>query len=379
MADATDSTVIRSFKFRLLPNKKQHEALERILESQRQLYNGALDHRIGAYRKAGKTMTLYSQQKELTELRLEPEFANVPANLQRWTLRRLDTAYSDFFRRMKNGEKAGFPRFRGYGWWNTFGFAEWSGIRFHGKRIRFKGMPGGLRAHLHRPMPDGKPLCCTFTRDAKGWNISIQCLVTIVALAETGRSVGIDMGLKELCVFSTGEIIPNPKKARSAEKRQRRLQRALQRCERGKKNRIKAKRRLARLAMKTANARRTYLHQVSANLVRQNDAIYIENLNVKGLAGGMLAKSVHDAGWGLLREFITYKAESAGRTVIAVDPKNTTQACSGCGVIVPKKLAERWHECPDCGLSLDRDHNAALNILKRGGTASRASQLKAVA
>ena len=101
--------------------------------------------------------------------------------------------------------------------------------------------------------------------------------------------------------------------------------------------------------------------------MRENDLIAVENLNVKGLAASMLAKSVNDASWATLRKFITYKAAKAGRVVAAVDPKNTTQICSGCGVIVPKTLSDRWHDCPECGLSLDRDHNAALNILARRG------------
>jgi putative transposase len=234
-------------------------------------------------------------------------------------------------------------------------------------------VPGSLRIHLHRPLPEGKPLCCTFTRDAKGWHICLQYRVPVAALPKTGREIGVDMGLKELCVLSTGEVIPNPQKARKAEKKQRRLNRALRRCERGKRNRLKAKRRLARLHLHTANSRKTYLHQIAAKLVRENDAIYIEDLNVKGLGRSRLAKSVHDAGWAALRKFIADKAEYADRLVVAVDPKNTSQECSGCGELVPKKLKDRTHSCPHCGLVLCRDVNAARVILKRAGSAARAA------
>jgi putative transposase len=129
--------------------------------------------------------------------------------------------------------------------------------------------------------------------------------------------------------------------------------------------------------MRIRNSRATYLHQATARLVRENDIIAIEKLNIKGLASGMLAKSVNDAAWAKFKEFLTYKAASAGRQIIEVDPRNTTQACPGCGVIVPKGLGDRWHECPDCGLSLDRDENAVRNILARSGAIG--AQDKAVA
>ena len=141
------------------------------------------------------------------------------------------------------------------------------------------------------------------------------------------------------------------------------MQQRLMRSKIGGRRRSKAKQRLARLHTKIASRRSTYLHQVSARLVRDNDLTAIEALNVKGLAAGMLARSAQDAAWGKLIQYLRYKAENAGCTLIEVNPKNTTQACSGCGVIVPKKLKDRWHDCPDCSLSLDRDHNAARNIL----------------
>jgi putative transposase len=147
----------RTYKFRLLPTRKQHQALRKICESQRQLYNAALQERIDCYRKTGKSLRYLDQCKALTELRDDPEFSAVPANLQRWTLRRVEEAYQGYFGRVMRGEKAGFPRFRGIGWWKSFGFNEVGGLRFDGRRIRFKGLPGGLRVHLHRPLPARAP------------------------------------------------------------------------------------------------------------------------------------------------------------------------------------------------------------------------------
>jgi putative transposase len=177
-------------------------------------------------------------------------------------------------------------------------------------------------------------------------------------------------------MLSTGEAIPNPKKARKAHKRQRRLQRALDRCERGKKNRLKAKARLARFHAKVARRRRTYLHQVSAKLVRDYDLIAVEKLNVKGLAAGMLARDVHDAGWATLKEMLRYKAERAGARLIEVDCRKTSQTCPECGQVAKKTLSERIHRC-DCGCVLDRDHAAALVILQRGCSESRVPQDRA--
>ncbi len=364
---ATDSipSSILTYKYRLLPTKKQHAALDSILESQRTLYNCALEHRIGAYRRAKQHVTLYDQMKELTELRKDPEFAAVPAVLQRWTLRRLDDAYKSFFRRVQvKGEKAGFPRFRGKGRWVSFGFSEFKGIRISDRRLTIKGLPGGLRIHLHRPPPDGNPLCCTFTRDAKGWYVCLQYRVPNATLAITGRSVGVDVGLTHLATLSTGEQIPNPRTAQRAEKKLQRKQRALARCERNSRRRRKVRAALARAHMQIRNMRTTYLHQVSARLVRENDTIAVEKLNVRGLTSGMLAKSVNDAAWSRLRQMLAYKAEWAGRQLIGVQAAGTSQTCPECGAVRKKLLAERTHRC-GCGCVMDRDHAAALVILRR--------------
>jgi putative transposase len=376
MAAAQDNTVIRTFKFRLLPTKKQRMALTVILESQRQLYNGALDHRIGAWKKARKQITLHMQQQELTVLRQEAEFAGLPLRIQRWTLKRLDYSFMRLFGRVRRGQRGGFPRFRNQDRWRSFGFDEFSGIRFDGDGVRFVGLPGRLRIHCHRRPPTGKPLACVFTRDAKGWCVCLQYRTGMTLSPTTGQDVGIDFGLKELCVLSDGKVIANLRHVRRNERMLRRRQRALSRCKRGSKRRSKMRSKVIRWHDHISNARRTYLHQVSARIVRDYDRICIEGLNVKGLARGILAKSVHDAGWSMLREFLMYKAESAGRELIAVDPRQTSQTCPDCGQVAKKKLSERIHRC-DCGCVLDRDHAAALVILARGRSGSRVRQRKA--
>lgn len=354
-----------SYRYRLLPTREQHAALCMILESQRQLYNAALEERIACYRKTGRTITLYDQQKGLTECRRDlPEMALLPTYLQRATLHRLDQTYRSFFRRAKAGEKAGFPRFKGKGWFNSFGFREFRGISFDGKRLRLKGMSGGLRVHLHRSLPTMDIRSCTFRRDAKGWLVSFAVPVETANKRDNIRAIGLDMGLTTLAATSDSELIPNPRAARKAQIKMRVRQRALARCRKGSMRRRKVRAEVTRLHAKIANTRKTYLHQVSARLVRDYDLIAIEALNIKCLSRGILARSVHDAGWGNLIEFLRYKAARAGAQLIEVDPRFTSQTCPDCGTVAPKTLADRVHSCP-CGCIIDRDVAAARVILSR--------------
>jgi putative transposase len=361
--------MIVTYRYRLLPTKRQHRALEQILESQRQLYNAALEERIGAYRKAGVTRTYIAQTKALTEWRgSDPEASALPLCLQRATLKRLDEAYRGFFRRIAKGGKPGFPRFRGKGWFDSFGFRQFVGITLESGRLRFKGMPGGLRVHLHRGLPKGAPIKnCTFKRDTKGWSVSFAVAVEAAAPQDSHRAVGVDLGISTFAALSDGGFIPSLRAARKSERRVRIAQRALARKQRGSDGRREARKAVARCHASVARQRREHLHQASARLVRDYDAIAIEKLNVKGLAGSALAKDVHDASWARFISMLRYKAEKAGARLIEVDPYNTSQDCSGCGMKVPKDLADRHHDCPHCGLSIDRDLNAARNILNRAG------------
>ena len=361
--------MILTYCYRVLPRKAQHRALEAILEGQRQLYNAALEERIGAYRKAGLTRTYVDQCRALTEWRRsDPEAASVPLCLQRWTLKQIDEAYRGFFRRLKTGAKPGFPRFRGKGRFDSFGFREFSGIRFENGRVRFRGMPGGLRVHLHRPLPEGTPIrSCLFHRDAKGWKVGFAVDVSTASPRPLVRAAGVDLGISTFAALSDGGFIPSLKAARRSERQLRKANRALARTARGSRGRRKARMEVARCHAKVARARRDYLHRTSARLVRDYDLIVVEKLNVKGLARSALAKDVHDASWAKFISMLRYKAGCAGSRLIEVDPHDTSQDCSGCGMKVPKELGDRLHECTGCGLVIDRDLNAARNILHRAG------------
>ena len=358
-----------TFKYLLLPSKAQHAALADICESQRIFYNAALQEQIDAYAKTGKGRSYQDQCRALTECRRDlPEMDALPVNIQRWTLKRLDDAYAGFFRRAKAGGKAGFPRFRGKGWWSSFGFAEFSGVRFDGKRIRFRGMPSGIAVHISRQMPsDAAIKSCVFKRTSRRWFICFQIEVAAAEKRVVSNSVGLDLGLNVFAYQTDGVVIANPRFSRNAERQMRIRQRAIARCKRGSHNRQKAKERVARAHQQIVNRRTNFLHQQSARIARSYDLIAVEDLNVAGMIRHpTLARSIADASWSKFLGFLSYKAERAGSTMIRVNPRNTSQNCSGCGELVPKSLAVRIHACPSCGLVIDRDFNASLNILKAG-------------
>ena len=278
--------MILTYRYRLLPLKSQHRALERLCAAQRELYNAALEERIDCYRKTGKTRTFIDQCKALTQCRHElSDMGELPVSLQRWTLKRLDDAFQGFFRRLQaRSGKAGFPRFRGRGRWEAFGFAEFSGIRFDGKRLRFAGMPGGLKLHLHRPLPDDADIrSCVFRREGRGWIICLQSAVETPQKHAVGSAIGVDLGLKVFAYCSDNVVIPNPRIAQRAEKELRRRQRALSRCKRGSQRRHKVRAQVARVHRKITDTRNTWLHQQSAALVKRADLIAVEDLKVSNL------------------------------------------------------------------------------------------------
>ena len=361
--------MILTYRYRLLPTKKQWAALEDILESQRQLYNAALEERIDAYRKRGLNRTYFDQARSLTEWRQsDSEGTKCPYRLQLNTLKRVDNAFRDFFRRAASGQKPGFPRFRGRGWFDTFGFRDASRLSFKRGRIRFKGLPGGLRVHLHRSIPSNAQCkAFHFHRSIKGWTILFVMQLPDSPPRRGARAVGVDLGILTFAMLSDGQTIPSLRAARKAERRLRVLQRALARKKRGSRRRAGSRASLARFHATIKNQRMNHLHQAAARLVRDYDTIAIESLNVKGLSEGMRAKEARDAAWGRFISLLRYKAERAGARLIEVDPWQSSQECCRCGSIVGKPLGERVHQCTACGLCIDRDLNAARNILNRAG------------
>jgi putative transposase len=375
--------MLLTYRYKLRPTKAQYTALDRLCESQRQIYNAALQERVEAWKKSHISITKLDQFKSLTEIRsFDDLYAAVPVVLSRWSIARVDDAFKGFFSRVKRGDKPGFPRFKSKSRWRSFGFAEWSGIRLKGEKLLFGGLVGGLKLNLHRPLPDDASIkACTFTKTFRHWHVTIQIDAPVEMVHTSPESViGIDVGVEHLATTSEGQHIENPKAQTKREKQLRVAQRALARCKRGSERRKKVRAKLALIQRKVANARSTYLHQVSADITKRYALIAVEKLKVKNMtasAKGMvdepgvnvrqkagLNRSMLDASFSRLIQFILYKAERAGGQVMKVNPAYTSQDCSSCGARVKKKLSQRQHVC-SCGANLQRDYNAALNILER--------------
>ncbi len=359
----------------------QEVALFALLGLLRSLYNAALEERIRGYRHrqeaiargdtAVPAIMKRSQDHALTVIKHEcPAYAGVHTHLLQDVILRLDRAFKAFFRRVAAGETPGFPRFKGRGRYQTFTFKDagkGNGASFvaGGKRVRLHSI-GNVKVKIHREM-EGVLKTLGVTLDGDGhWYLVVSREVAGKPLASTGEYTGIDMGLNAFAMTAEGEAYANPRPLRAARIAVERAQRTVSRRMRGGTRRKKAVVLLRGRHTKVQNTRKDHHHKVARDLVEKYDGISVEDLNVKGLARGMLAKSVNDAGWGQFLSILSAKAEEAGRSMVRVDPNGTSQKCSGCDTVVRKSLGERVHKCPHCGLVLDRDENAARNILARG-------------
>jgi len=375
--------MLLTYRYKLRPTRAQYRALDRILEAQRQLYNAALQERIEAWRKAKVSISKIDQNKSLTKIRAADEsYRAMPVALSRWSIARVDDAMTGFFGRVKRGTKAGFPRFKPMSRWRSFGFVEWSGIRLKRDRLLFAPISGAVRLNLHRPLPEGASIkSCTFTKFAHHWWITMAADTPISAEHPRPETVvGIDVGVAHLATTSDGEMFENVRSFDRQRKKLRKLSRSLARCKRASRRRRKVRERLAKIQRSIANVRSNHLHQVSAELARRYALIGVEKLKTKNMTRSArgsadesgknvrqkagLNRAMLDASPARLIQLLTYKAERAGGVVVKVDPRGTSQDCSSCGTRVEKTLAERVHRC-DCGTVLDRDVNAAINILNR--------------
>lgn len=355
--------MILSYRYRLYPTKAQDTALGDMLGDFCELYNCALDHRISAYAK-GAAIRYNEQAAALPQIRRElPHQGRWSATAQQQVLRRLDKSYAAFFGRVKRGAKAGFPRFRAHARYHAADFRVGDGmtLRKSGK-LGFVGVPGEVKVKWHRALPS-VPKSAILSRNAGKWFIIFHVEVAPVERASPD-SVGLDLGLTSLVAFSTGETVARPNITKRNARKLRVAQRALSRCKRRSKSRQKRKAAVAKLQAHIGNARRDNLHKISAGIVTRFGRIAVEDLNIRGLAAGMLAKPVNDAAWSMLINMLAYKAEKAGCELVKVDPRGTSQTCPECGTVAKKTLAERVHRC-DCGCILDRDVAAAMVVHQR--------------
>jgi putative transposase len=363
--------VRKAFKFRAYPNTAQIAAMEAQLETHRRLYNNALDERKTAFECGGLEVSCAGQQKRLTERRsIDPFLSATNHTACQRTLKRLDRAYQAFFRRVKAGADPGFPRFRGRDRFDSIEFTAGDGARLTDSGRAYFQHVGAVKIKQHRPI-EGTVKTLSFRRQADGWFVVFSCDLGDALPDPSGApAVGIDLGLKMFLATSNGEEVAPPKFYRKAQTKLRKAARSVARKRKGGSNRRKARLRLARHHQHVSDQRRDFHHRTAFDLVSHYGMVAHEALNIKGIARSPLAKSTHDAGWSQFLAILTHKAECAGVRVVAVDPRLTTQTCSGCGGLpaVPLTLAVRRYECAHCGLSLDRDLNAAKVVLKRAWT-----------
>lgn len=354
---------LKTYKFRIYPTITQVEKMENTLGTCRFLYNDCLADRKNAYERTGIAVGYYDQQYELKNR----EGINIHSKVAQDVLRRLQKAYDSFFRRIKNGEEPGYPRFQGYERYNSFTYSQ-SGFKIlDDGKLRLSKI-GDLKLIQHREI-EGKIKTITVKREGNQWYASFSTELKVkIDPVEIKSAVGIDVGIKTLATLSNGEEIPNIKTTNNYEKRLTKIQRKLSRMKKGSNNRNKQKEKVQTIHRKIRNVRNDYLHKQSTKLVNKWDLIVLEDLQVKNMIKNhKLAKSIADVSWNTFASMMKYKVEWTGKEVVFVNPKNTSKTCSICGHIQSMPLSQRTYNCP-CGNIMDRDHNAAINILNRVGT-----------
>jgi putative transposase len=370
----------KTFKYKLKPTPEQERILERTLILCRHVYNAAIGERREAYQKCGVSITYYQQQAELPGIKAAmPEYSEVNAQVLQDVAQRVDRAFQAFFRRVKNGETPGYPRFHGPSRYHSFTYpqvGEHGGARLDNGFLALSKI-GRIVVRWSRLL-EGTPKTVTVSRAADGWYACFSCAdVPVRPLPPTGQQTGIDLGIEAFATLADGTRIFNPGWCASAERALKTAQRRVSRRTKGSHRRRKAVQLLAKAHLKVKRQRQDFHHKKALDLVRAYDTIYHEDLQPANMVKNHhLAKSIQDAGWAHFLSILTFKAAYAGRRVAAVHPAFTSQRCSGCGVIVQKGLSVRWHSCPDCGVSLHRDYNAALNILRLGQAQDQEQQKK---
>lgn len=369
--------MIRATTLKIRQGRRVDQArLADVIHRCRVLYNAALQERRDAYRLIGKSPSYYDQCKSLTQIRSEDSaYGDLDVAMTRLTvLDRLDKAFKAFFRRCKAGETPGFPRFKGRDRFDTLIFGT-TGWKLTGNRLTVRGVGWFLVSGGKRH--DGQIKGLRLVQSAGRWYAHVLVDVgEAPAVVGTTEPVGIDVGLSTFASMSDGTTVENPRFLRTSLDRLATAQQALARKRRGSKARRRAKAVVARVHSHIANQRRDFIHKTSRVLVDKYQGFVVEALSIRNMIRNKhLALSIMDAAWGQFCTALAYKAEGAGKPFVAVNPKGTSQRCSGCQQVVRKDLSVRTHVCPHCGLVLDRDYNAARNILSLGLKASKKAGL----
>jgi len=359
--------MVQTYRYRLMPTKTQEKILSRQLDLCRWVYNDALAYRKNAWETEHRQVKHFETQDRLPQLKIEhPELREVHSHVLQNVTMRVELAFKAFFRRVKSGENPGYPRFKGYGRYDSLTYTE-SGFKLVDNVLHLSKI-GDIKIKLHRAIK-GNITRLTVRKSATGkWYVSFLTDSNDKnQLPPSNGVVGIDVGISTFAMLSDGSKINNPKFIRSDEKALAKAQRKLSKQPKGTILRKKARKVVSHIHERIANRREDFIHKTSRKLVNTYGTICFEDLNINNMVKNhCLAKSIMDCSWGKLVQYTSYKAADAGRTVVLVDPRNTSKMCSDCGNLVEKDLSGRVHVCPYCGLTLDRDLNAAKNILRLG-------------
>ncbi len=362
----------KTFQYRLYPTKKQQAKLNKWLALCCETYNAALQERRDAYRLAGTSIGFAHQSAELPACKQErPELAEVNSQVLQDVLKRVDRAFDSFFRRVKDGQQPGYPRFRSHLRYNSLTFKQYHnsfdvtvGKQQRGTLILSK--LGQIKMVIHRSL-SGIPKTATVKRTPTGkWfvSISVEGEQETDCQPPSNERVGLDVGLKAFAYLSTGEQIANPRFFREEERALARAHRKLSKAHKGTPQREKRRKVVARVHERVKWRRENFIRQEVASLVKRFGLIAVEALGVRNLIQNpKLAKSIADVAWSSFFAHLLSKAEEAGRVVVRVNPAYTSQTCSCCGHRQEMPLSVRVYECPSCGLVIDRDHNGSKNIL----------------
>ena len=378
----------RAYKFRLYPTRNQKHKLQGTLELCRDLYNSALQERIEAYKKNGISLSYVDQQNELPVLKKDlPEYGTIYSQVLQNVLKRLDTNFKAFFRRVKKHEKPGFPRYKGYDRYDSFTYPQNANNAFDikGNKLHLAKI-GDVKLKVHSSL-QGKIKTCTIKKEVDRWYVILTAeFEKDVKQATELKPVAIDLGVKRFAVLGIPSssdqniekileskdykqvIIDNPKYLKRSEKRLKKAYRKLSLTKKGSSERKKTKKVLGKVYRKISNQRNDLLHKLSREIVDNYNQIFLEDLNINSmLQKHWVSREIADASWGRFVSYISYKAEEAGKGVYPLSPKDSSKTCYKCGFIKEDlTLADRNWVCPICGTQHDRDVNAAFELLNRG-------------
>jgi putative transposase len=379
-------TMRTAYQYKLRPTKQQTIEIDRWLSMLCAQYNYLLADRFNWYEQNRCPINAcplichlpelrdnpdyYSQKKTLPNLKkTHPHYSEIYSQVLQDIVKRVKATFDRFLSGDSNGKRSGRPRFKSRDRYRTFTYPQIKEGCLQGNLINLP-MFGKVKVILHRLIPDGfKIKTASVTKKTDGYYLTLSLedatVPTIKSDFNPDSIVGIDVGLKEFLTTSNGDTVQIPQYYRKSQKRLRVIQKRVSRRKKGSVGRQKAIKQLSKQHKKVADKRKDFHFKTANNLLKKYDVVAVEDLNVKGLARTRLAKSITDAGWSSFLSILTNKAVNAGLVVILCHASGTSQDCSNCGVKVPKKLHVRWHDCPNCGCSLDRDHNAAINIKNR--------------